>query len=596
MKAVIAAAAAEGVATSSSLTFRLLGELRPYRRRLALGTLCLIVAAPATLFHPLVWMFVVDEVLVGGKFHLLVPALVVMVAVHGIFAVLVGAWRDRIFERVGVDFAQALRNRVYQKLSRQSVAYIHHQRTGDLMARAIADVDAIQGSLLHGVSSILAELASFVCVFGAICALSWKIGLATFLPLAVVFGIVSAFNGKLKASYRASRELLGLVSARLQDNLSGFRVTRAFGQERAEEDRFRSLTARHGAEQLRAVRLRTTVFPTAHFVGFTSNALMLGVGGWLVYRGEFTLGGLIALRGYWSHLNGPIRTIAQVSDLVQRLHASARRVYAVLDAPIALVDRPGARPLARPRSPLVLSHVTFGYEPGRDILRDLSLTIRPGERVALAGGSGAGKSTLLNLLARFHDPTHGTIAWGGQLLPEILQSSWRPRLALVLQDTFLFHESIRDNLRYGRPEPSEAEIVTAARRANAHDFIAQLPQGYDSLVGERGVKLSGGQRQRIGVARAFLANPEVLLLDEPTSAVEPESEAIIQESLIELMEGRTVVLTSHRPSLLARADRVIILEQGSIAEEGPPAQLLARGGRFADLYRAWQGDIRPRAP
>jgi ABC-type multidrug transport system fused ATPase/permease subunit len=579
-------------AADQATTQRLLGELAPYRGRIALGLGLLLIAAPAGLFHPLVWMFVVDEVLMGGRWSMLVPALGAMVVVHGVFAILVGAWRDRVFERVGLEFTRQLRNRVHARISRQSVAWLHRQRTGDLQSRVISDVDQLQGSLIGGVSAVLQELVSFAFVFAAIWVLEWRIALATLGPLVVVYGIVRAFNRRMKAIYGAARERLGQLGARLQDQLGGFLVVRSFAQEPREDARFRADNDRYTAKSLEAVRLRTVVFPLAFFVGFATNVVMLGLGAWLVYRGEFTLGGLIALRGYWWQLNSPIRTLAQANDVLQRARAAASRIYAVLDAPVELVDAPDARPLVRPRTALEFRQVSFSYETGRPVLQGLSFTVQPGERLALAGTSGAGKSTVLALLARFYDPTAGAVLWGGVPLPALRQESWRPHLALVLQDTYLFHGTVRENLAYGRPDATEAEVIAAARSANAHDFIAAFPQGYDSLVGERGVKLSGGQRQRIGVARAFLANPEVLLLDEPTSSVEPESEEIIQQSLERLMEGRTVVLTSHRPSLLARADRVLVLDRGRIVEEGAPTELLVREGLFARMYRAWQDPLR----
>jgi len=571
---------------------RIFSELQPYRLRLALGTFCLLIAAPAGLIHPLVWMFVVDEVLVGGKLVLLVPALAAMVIVHVVFSILLGALRDRLFEAVGVDFCRDLRNRVYRKLNSQPIGYLNRQRTGDLMSRVIADVDAMQGSMLHGLTNVLQEGAAFLVVLIAICSLNWKIGLATFLPLFVVFLIVRAYTPRVRQIHRASRELLGQLGSKLQDNLAGMLVTKAFAQEQAEEQRFEAQTDRHAAKLREGIKLRATVFPLAHLIGFTTNAIMLGMGAWLVVEGEFTLGGLVALRGYWWQLNGPIKAVAQISDILQRLQAAGQRVYAILDAPVELVDASAARPLTQARAPLHLRNVTFAYEPARPpVLANFSCTIRPGERLALAGASGAGKSTLLYLLARFYDPQGGEILWGEQPLRSIAQGSWRPHLGMVLQDTFLFHESLRANILYGRPQASDAEVVIAARRANAHDFIAALPHGYESVVGERGVKLSGGQRQRIGVARAFLSNPEVLLLDEPTSSVEPESEEIIQQSLLELMEGRTVVLTSHRPSLLARADRVLMLDGTGIVEDGSPQELLTRGGPFAEMYRGWQESL-----
>jgi len=323
-------------------------------------------------------------------------------------------------------------------------------------------------------------------------------------------------------------------------------------------------------------------------VGFTTNVIMLGLGAWFVLRGEFTLGGLVAFRGFWWQLNSPIRSLAQVNDLLQRALASSRRVYEVLDAPEEIVDAPGAVAISTLKVPIRAEGLSFAYENGKEVFHHLDFVISPGETIALAGPSGAGKSTLMNLMMRFYDPTEGRILIGDRPLTSIEQVSLRRRTAMVLQDTFLFNDSVLENLRYGRPEAPKSDIIAAARLANAHDFIMALPKGYETEIGERGIKLSGGQRQRISVARAFLADPEVLLLDEPTSSVEPESEQIISQSIERLMRGRTTIISSHRPSLLRQADRIFFIHHGEIREQGSHSELLARQGLYATMYRRWE--------
>jgi ATP-binding cassette subfamily B protein len=566
---------------------RLLGELQPYRRPLLMGLALMLVSAPAGMFHPFVWMFVVDEVLTKRHIELLLPALGVMIVIQA-FAITLGAAQDRLFERVGQSFVRDLRNRVYQKLGRQSLGYMHQHRSGDLLSRVVSDVDAMQGSMIAGVTGTLGELVSFAGALASVLYINFRVGMLTIVPLTIVFFMVRAFNVRVKALYGQARERLGKVSARLADNLAGFHLIKSFNTEKDEEKRFAEATSAHYEKTMEAVRLRTRIFPSVFFIGFLTNVIMLGLGAWFVWRGEFTLGGLVAFRGFWWQLNSPIRTLAQVNDLLQRALASSRRVYEVLDAPDEIVDAPGATEVTTLRVPVRVEHVSFSYANGKQVFRDLDLTIAPGENIALAGPSGAGKSTLMALLMRFYDPTGGRILIGDRPLTAVTQASLRRHMAMVLQDTFLFNDTVLENLRYGRPSASFEEVVAAAKRANAHDFILSLPQGYETEIGERGVKLSGGQRQRVSVARAFLVDPDVLLLDEPTSSVEPESEQIISQSIELLMQGRTTIVTSHRPSLLRRADRIFFVHQGTVWEQGSHTELMAKDGLYATMYRGWE--------
>jgi len=568
---------------------RLLVELHPYRRLLGLGLVFMLLAGPASIIPTLMWMVVVDVVLIDEQLQWLAPALALSVAAYG-FSVFFGAWRDRLFERAGQQFIFDLRGRLFGKLVSQNPGYLHHQRTGDLQARVISDVDAVQSSLISGFSSLAQEGYSFLLVLGAIVWINPLIGGTVFVPLFICFFVVRHFNARLKQYYREARTALGEVGNRLQEVLGGFSVIKAFNRQSDEEAAFAAVTQVHYEKSMRAVYLRTKVFPLIFSIAFSTNVIMLGLGAWLVYLGHFTLGGLVALRGFWWQLNSPVRTLAQVNDLVQRALAASGRIYQILDAPVRINDAPDAQALETARQCIRLEGLSFAYDAGEPALSGIDLEVNPGEIIALAGSSGAGKSTLLSLLARFDDPTGGRITIGGTPLTAIRQSSWRQHLGFVLQETFLFNATVLDNLRYGRPEATEAEVREAARQANAEGFIEALPQGYETMVGERGVKLSGGQRQRIGVARAFLSNPEVLLMDEPTSSVEPESERVIQESLLALMSGRTTFISSHRPSLLRRADRVLFLENGRLREIGPHADLMATGQTYARMIQLWEAD------
>jgi len=441
------------------------------------------------------------------------------------------------------------------------------------------------------------------------------------------------FNRRIKPIYEAARERLGDVSTRLQENLSGLVVIKIFGREQAEAKRFEEATGRYYDQQIRAINARSVYFPFARAVGFLSNVMMIGVGGYYMIQGTFTPGDVVLFRAYWWRLFGPVQTLARVNDMVQRAVAAARRIFEVLDAPDELPDAPDAVGIDHLRGELELRNVTFSYgtelptktaagdgaqsdtgvppvpaasgngDPsraeytrhGRDarvthgghvVLHDVSIRIQPGQTVALCGPSGSGMSTVLNLLLRFYDPVQGEVLLDGLDLRRVRRDAFRSRFALVQQETFLFNDSILDNIRYGHAEATMEQVTAAAKAANAHEFISRLPNGYDTKVGERGVRLSGGQKQRISIARAFLANPTVLLLDEPTSSVEPDSEAAIIAALDRLMAGRTTVLTSHRPSLINQADYVYVIEEGRVTEEGAPSELARGEGWFARFMRS----------
>jgi ABC-type multidrug transport system fused ATPase/permease subunit len=594
---------------------RLLGLLRPYRGSIALGVVLLLLAVPCELFPALTWLYITDDIIVpnlpgnlqppggagnrtpvlswmmslGGTLQgwkpLLASALIFLFVVYAIGEAL-GTLSTWVMNRVAQRFILELRNRVYRKLQCQSLAYLQRQRTGDLMSRATGDVDELQGFVVNGIDVIVSESVLWVATVVLVMLMDWRVAGASLAPLLVVYLLLRVFNAWVKPIYGAARERAGDVSNRLQENLSGITVIKIFSREPQEERRFRETTEAYYRQQIRAVNARSLYFPFSRAVGFFSNVNMIGLGAFSILTGGgFTLGRLVAFRAYWWRLFGPIQTLARVNDMVQRAVAAARRVFEVLDAPDELPDAPDARPLEHVKGQLELGDVSFAYPSGPRVLHDVSISIEPGQTVALCGPSGSGKSTILNLLLRFYDPARGTVTLDGRDLRSITRDSLRGHFALVQQDSFLFNDSVLDNIRYGHPEATMEQVTAAAQAANAHEFITRLPSGYDTIVGERGVRLSGGQRQRISIARAFLADPQILLLDEPTSSVEPESESAIIAALDRLMAGRTTVLTSHRPSLINQADVVYVIEDGRVSAAGSPAELRERGGWFKRFVR-----------
>jgi len=605
-------------AVSSSAVFRrLLSMLRPQLGSIALGMTLLLVSIPAELFPAFVWKFVADGLVVGkldsttavlrewfsfgGRLSswpaVLISSLAWMLGLYLVYELFSTLSRN-IMERVAQRFILDLRNRVYHKLQSQSLGYLQRQRTGDLMSRAMGDVDELQAFTVNGIDVIIGEGLLWLMTVVVVMTIDWRVASAALAPLLVVYVLLRIFNARVAPIYKAARERAAEVNTRLQENLSGVPVIKIFGREAHESRRFREATERYYSQQVRAINARSLYFPFTRSVGFVSNVAMLGVGGWLILTNRgFTVGSLLMFRAYWWRLFGPIQTLARVNDMVMRAIAAARRVFEVLDAPDELPDAPDATRLDRVRGELALRDVCFDY-PGeapptptaasapRHVLRNVSLRVEPGQTVALCGPSGAGKSTILYLLLRFYDPLHGIVTLDGVDLRSIQRDSLRSHFALVQQESFLFNESVLDNIRYGHPEATLEQAVAAAQAANAHGFISRLPQGYHTPVGERGVRLSGGQKQRISIARAFLSNPRILLLDEPTSSVEPESEAAIIAALDRLMAGRTTVLTSHRPSLINQADVVYVIEDGKVTDRGTPSELRQRNAWFERFVRS----------
>jgi ATP-binding cassette subfamily B protein len=593
---------------------RLFGLLRPYWRVIAVAMALLIISMPCDLFPAFIWKYVTDDLILKGisrpsaailrnaisfdgrihaTFPLLISSLGWLVFIYAIGEV-TGTLSTVILQRMAQKFVFTLRNQVYAKLQGQSLGYLQLQRTGDLMSRAIGDVDEIQSFVVNSIDQIVGDGGLWLTTVAVVLWMDWQVAVPSLLPMVAVLFMLIVFNRKVRPIYMAARARAGDVNTRLQENLSGVTVIKIFGREREESERFKQATWAYYLQQVKAIIARNLYFPFTRAVGFLSNVLMIGIGGYLILKdphGRFSIGTLLMFRAYWWRLFGPVQTLARVDDMLQRGGAAGRRVFEVLDAPDELSDSPNAVAVGRVRGEMNLVNVSFRYPADIDqkrpvVLSNVNIRIEPGQTVALCGPSGAGKSTVLNLLLRFYDPAEGQVLLDGRDLRTIQRESFRGQFALVQQETFLFNDSVIDNIRYGHGEATMEQVIVAAKAANAHGFITALPNGYDTKVGERGVRLSGGQKQRISIARAFLANPAVLLLDEPTSSVEPDSEATIIAALDRLMAGRTTVLTSHRPSLINQADLVYVIHDGAVLDSGSPAELLLRGGWFARFMRS----------
>lgn len=570
--------------------FRLWRFAKPYRGQLVLGFVLTLLGTAATLVPPYLTMPLMDNVLIPFQNGQTIDPMLVALYMGGLFGSAVLAWvlswaktyiLALVSERIGAD----LRTTTYEHLLRLSLEYFGGKRTGDLMSRIGSESDRIcvflSLHLLDFATDVIMLLMTSVILFS----INPWLALVTLVPLPFIAWMIHVVRDRLRTGFEKIDRVWGEVTNVLADTIPGIRVVKAFAQEQREAARFRDANRHNLAVNDRINKIWSLFSPSVSFLTELGLLVVWAFGIWQVSRGQITVGVLTAFIAYISRFYGRLDSMSRIVSVTQKSASAAKRIFDILDHVSSVPEPAKPVPMDQVQGRIALRGVSFRYG-NREVNRDINLTIAPGEMIGLVGHSGSGKSTLVNLICRFYDVSEGAILVDGVDIRSYAIADYRRNIGLVLQEPFLFFGTIADNIAYGKPEASRAEIMAAARAAHAHEFILRLPQGYDSMVGERGQGLSGGERQRISIARALLIDPRILILDEATSSVDSETEKEIQKALENLVQGRTTIAIAHRLSTLHRADRLVVLDRGRVVEEGTHDVLMAAQGAYFNLYEA----------
>ncbi|MBQ2114879.1 MAG: ABC transporter ATP-binding protein [Selenomonadales bacterium] len=568
---------------------RLFSYIRPYTGRLIMAMVCAMLAAGANLYVPWLIKGVIDQVLADKDMmmlNLIAISIVVAFFLRGVFLYGQHYLMSYIAQKVIID----VRDAIYRKLQKLPISYFEKRQTGTVMSYVTNDVAAMQAGLADHVIDMITEGVILIGSFAMMCWLHWKLTLLTLIIVPLVGYTMNIFGRKLKQTSFTMQERVADITSLLQEALSAIRVIRSFVREEYEIQRFANQNQANFIAQMKNAKLMSMLAPVVEFLAAISVTLILWYGGMEVIDGHLTAGALIAFLVYAVNLSNPIKRLSRVYGNIQKAIAAAERVFAVLDTEEEIQDAPDAKEMPIVKGNVKLTDVKFSYVEGELAIKGISMEAQPGQMIAIVGASGSGKSTIANLIPRFYDIQSGSIEIDGYDIRSVTQRSLREQIGIVPQETVLFNGSVYDNIRYGNLDATKEEIIAAAKAANAHEFITQMTDGYETQIGERGALLSGGQRQRIAIARAILKDPQILILDEATSALDTESEKIVQEALDKLLVGRTSFVIAHRLSTIVRADVIIVMERGVIVERGTHEELLEKGGIYSKLHQMQQRD------
>jgi len=563
---------------------------RPYGSRTILAVVTLLAYTLVALAPPYLAKLAVDEGIRSGDLATL-ARVVGLFVVAGAATLALSSAQTYLTGWVGERVLADLRNRLFGHLQRLSLGYYERNRTGAIVSRITNDVEALDQLVTDGVTSLFQNTLLLGGTAVVLFFLDWRLALATLVVIPLMAGITAWFRVRSNRAYRRVRERLGLVTATLAEDISGMRVVQSFTREPRNQQSFRGIAERYREANYETVVLNGLYFPAVDFLSSVATAIVLGYGGYLVLESDLTLGTLLAFTLYLSNFFDPVQQLSQLYNTFLSAIAALDRIVDVLDEEPEVLDAPGARELPRIHGRVRFEGLRFGYGNGPEVLHGIDLDVAPGTTVALVGHTGAGKSTAAKLIARFYDPREGRITIDGHDLREVTQNSLRRQLGIVPQEGFLFAGTVAENIAFGRPDASPEDVRRAAAAVGAHSFVEALSAGFDTELGERGHRLSLGQRQLVAFARALLADPRILILDEATSSVDIGTERQLERGLRRLLAGRTAFVIAHRLSTIRGADLIVVLEQGRIVESGTHDELLERGGPYTSLYGDWSVEV-----
>ncbi|NSW55508.1 MAG: ABC transporter ATP-binding protein [Armatimonadetes bacterium] len=558
---------------------------REHWPKIALGVFCMITSASLGLYVPMVMKSIFDDVIQDGRRDLL-AGLVYQLLMYQAGSQVLGAARTTIMHLLGQRLVHVLRMQCFSHLVTLGMSYFERERTGDIMSRVSNDVQAVENLVVHATDDMISNIIRVVGTVGFMFYLSWKLAMVALAPLPIFVGCLLIFSHYIRPVFRKIRDELGDINVKLQERISGMLIIKSFAREEDEVRSFEQSSGEYWRANSKSIWMWSTFFPFVSLITSVGMVIMIWYGAELTTTDSrfSSPGTIVAFLAYLQQFYGPVGSLMRVYNTVLNALASMARIFELLDEVPDVADKPDAVELGRVEGAVNIENVSFRYATGENVLQGVSVSAEPGEMVAIVGRSGAGKTTLVNLIPRFYDPYEGRVLIDGHDVRDVTQKSLRRNIGIVLQDTFLFNDTVRNNIRYACPDADDERIIEAAKAAHAHDFISELDEGYDTVVGERGVKLSGGQKQRISIARALLADPRILILDEATSSVDTEAEQIIQRALMNLQVGRTTFVIAHRLSTIRRADKIVVIDEGEIVEQADHESLMARNGLYKEMY------------